>query len=155
MSAGPTVSRTMDAPAERVFDVLADGWNYAGWVVGASHIRDVDPGWPAAGTRIHHSVGPWPFAIRDTTEVLAVEPGRMLLLRVRFWPLGSGTVRLDIEPRGTGTSYVRMTEHVDAGPVALLPRPAQTLVLRPRNDESLRRLEALVVRGRIPGGPGA
>ncbi|WP_324188972.1 SRPBCC family protein [Nocardia farcinica] len=46
------------ADIERAFAVLSDGWLYAGWVVGASHIRDVDPDWPGVGSRIHHSVGP-------------------------------------------------------------------------------------------------
>jgi hypothetical protein len=28
--------------------VLHDGWTYPVWVVGASRMRGVDPGWPAA-----------------------------------------------------------------------------------------------------------
>lgn len=47
---GPTISRRVDAPAEAVWSVLADGWSYANWVVGAARVRDVDPGWPAQGT---------------------------------------------------------------------------------------------------------
>ncbi len=46
---GPTISRRVDAPAEAVWSVLADGWSYANWVVGAARVRDVDPGWPAQG----------------------------------------------------------------------------------------------------------
>jgi hypothetical protein len=52
------VSQSVSASADRVFAVLADGWLYPLWVVGASRMRDVDPGWPAEGTKIHHSVGP-------------------------------------------------------------------------------------------------
>ena len=40
------VSLNVEAPVDAVWAVLADGWSYAGWVVGASHIRDVDTGWP-------------------------------------------------------------------------------------------------------------
>ncbi len=47
------------SPAD-VFSVLADGWLYSGWVVGASRIRAVDEQWPAVGSKIHHSVGSWP-----------------------------------------------------------------------------------------------
>ena len=39
----PRVTRTVDAPAEAVWAVLADGWLYASWVVGASRVREVDP----------------------------------------------------------------------------------------------------------------
>ena len=49
--ARPTVSRSVAAPAEAVWAVLADGWQYATWVVGASRVRAVDAGWPRAGTR--------------------------------------------------------------------------------------------------------
>ena len=52
--------------------MLSDGWLYALWVVGAARMRDVDEGWPAVGTRLHHSVGTWPLLIDDTTEVLEV-----------------------------------------------------------------------------------
>ena len=40
----PRCRRSVDAPAEAVWDVLADGWQYATWVVGASRVRAVDPG---------------------------------------------------------------------------------------------------------------
>ncbi len=68
------VHRTIATTPERVFAVLADGWFYAGWVVGASHIRQVDDDWPAVGTRIHHSIGAWPVQVKDVSIVRAVEP---------------------------------------------------------------------------------
>ena len=40
----PTVSRPVAAPPEAVWAVLADGWQYGTWVVGASRVRAVDPG---------------------------------------------------------------------------------------------------------------
>src|SRR5690606_19207370 len=67
------VRRTIPAGPDRVFAVLADGWMYAAWVVGAAHVRDVDPQWPAVGARIHHSLGPWPLMMHDVTKVLNVE----------------------------------------------------------------------------------
>ena len=51
-------------PAD-VFAVLADGWLYPSWVVGASRVRGVDGTWPQPGSRIHHSVGVWPLLIDD------------------------------------------------------------------------------------------
>jgi uncharacterized protein YndB with AHSA1/START domain len=138
------VRTVIEASPERVFAVLADGWQYCGWVVGASHIRDVDQGWPGRGSRIHHSIGPWPLGIEDETEVVDVEPGRLLTLSARMWPLGRATVRLDLRPSGTGTEVV-MTEQADGGPIALLPGPLQAMVLKPRNEESLRRLADISV----------
>ena len=35
----PTVSRVVQATPEQVWDVLADGWVYPVWVVGATRMR--------------------------------------------------------------------------------------------------------------------
>ncbi|MDT8914943.1 SRPBCC family protein [Amycolatopsis sp. PS_44_ISF1] len=137
-------SRVINAAPEAVFAVLADGWSYAGWVVGSSHIRDVDEGWPAPGTRIHHSVGPWPLHIQDTSVVTAVEPGRSLSLEARGWPLGSAAIRLTLEPHGGGT-LIRMAEHIVRGPGRALPVPVQALIAKPRNAEALARLSDIVL----------
>jgi hypothetical protein len=64
------VTRLVDAPPAEVFATLADGWTYPLWVVGAAHMRAVDPAFPAVGSKLHHSVGLWPLLIEDTTEVL-------------------------------------------------------------------------------------
>ncbi|MFC5059370.1 SRPBCC family protein [Saccharothrix xinjiangensis] len=139
------VRTTVPTSADRVFAVLTDGWSYAGWVVGAAHIREVDPGWPAVGTRIHHSVGAWPIAVRDVTTVRAVEPSRLLDLEARLWPIGAARVRIELTEVSGGTEVV-MSEEAVKGPTALLPESAQALFLVPRNRESLRRLADLAVR---------
>ena len=140
------VSRDIDAPADAVFAVLADGWTYASWVVGASRIRQVEDRFPEPGARIHHSVGTWPMLIDDTTSVLACEPGRRLELQVRAWPAGEGYVGLTLHPHGE-TTRVEMEEHAVSGPAALIPRPVQALTLKARNREALRRL-AYLAEGR-------
>jgi uncharacterized protein YndB with AHSA1/START domain len=134
------VSQLVATSPDRVFEVLADGWLYPLWVVGASHMRDVDPGWPAEGTRIHHSVGPWPLVVQDATRVIAVEPGRMLELYARVWPTGAARVRLTLTPEGDNQTHVTMEEVFDRGPAARIPTPIQAALMRPRNLESLRRL---------------
>lgn len=139
-------------PPEEVFAVLADGWLYGLWVVGATHIRNVDDSWPEVGTRIHHSVGGWPLSRSDITEVLAVRAPHHLELEARLWPVGAARIRLDLTEVGAGLTEVRMTERVTAGPVRLLPDALQDLAISPRNNESLRRLAALAV-GRSPTGP--
>ncbi|NKE57157.1 SRPBCC family protein [Lentzea sp. PSKA42] len=141
------VSLNVEAPIDAVWTVLADGWSYAGWVVGASHIRDVDTGWPKAGTHIHHSVGPWPLVIQDSTEVVRCEPGRLLELDARLWPAGAARITFTLQARSDSLTQVRMTETVVRGPSAFLPAFVQDLMLVPRNKETLRRLDALA-RGR-------
>jgi hypothetical protein len=136
------VSLNVEAPVDAVWAVLADGWSYAGWVVGASHIRDVDTGWPKPGARIHHSVGPWPLVIQDTTEVVRCEPSRLLELDARLWPAGAARITFTLEDRGALT-HVRMAERVVRGPSTVLPNFVQDLLLTPRNRETLQRLNAL------------
>lgn len=137
------VSLDVEAPIDAVWAVLADGWSYAGWVVGASHIRDVDTGWPKPGTRIHHSVGPWPLIIEDTTEVVRCEPPSLLELDARLWPAGAARITFTLRPRSALITEVRMAENVQRGPSVILPKFLQDLLLTPRNRESLQRLAAL------------
>lgn len=145
----------VDAPAERVWAVLADGWSYPGWVVGASHMRAVDASWPAPGAQLHHAVGAWPLVVRDTTQVLAVQPGRRLLLRARGWPVGEADVELTLTPASAGddpagATQVLMREEPVSGPFHRLRNPAFDWLIHRRNLESLGRLRALAQRPAQP-----
>ncbi|MEQ7126538.1 SRPBCC family protein [Actinopolymorpha sp. B11F2] len=143
------VNRTVSLSPERVFAVLADGWSYASWVVGASHIRKVDPDWPAVGSQIHHNVGPWPLVIQDATEVLAMEVNSLLEVHARIWPVGAARVRVRLDPRNSGGCEITMGEEIAEGPFRSLPKAAQATLFRPRNNESLNRLVDLA-EGRGP-----
>ena len=110
---GPTISRQVAAPVEAVWKVLADGWSYATWVVGAARVRDVDPGWPATGSRVHHSVGLWPLLIQDFTLVECSEPPRELELTARGWPAGEAHVHVSVHADGTDRCVVTITEDVE------------------------------------------
>jgi uncharacterized protein YndB with AHSA1/START domain len=134
--------RLINAPVEDVFAVLTDGWSYASWVVGASHIRDVDPGWPQPGHSIHHSVGAWPLLIHDTTTVEQLEPLRYLRLKVRAWPTGEGTVEFEATDKD-GQCQLVMRERPVKGPATLLPKALVDPVLHARNAETLDRLARL------------
>lgn len=138
-------TRVMKCSPEHVFDVLRDGWLYAGWVVGASRIREVDDNWPALGSHLHHSVGVWPAMISDSTEVEDVDPPRALQLRARAWPSGEAVVRIEVEALGNG-SRVTMSEQIVAGPARFIPKPVEERFLTWRNTESLRRLSYLAER---------
>jgi hypothetical protein len=139
------VEQPVNAPASAGWRILADGWLYPLWVVGATRMRQVEDEWPAAGARLHHSVGVWPLTIDDDTEVLEAERGRRLKLRARAWPGGEAEVTLEIDDRGA-TSVVSIEEDLVAGPAKLVPRPARSVALRMRNRETLRRLAWLAER---------
>jgi uncharacterized protein YndB with AHSA1/START domain len=141
-----TTSRPVAATPEQVWEVLADGWLYPLFVVGAARMRAVDDTWPAVGSRLHHSVGTWPLLIDDTTEVLEVEEGKRLLLLARGWPAGQAHVDISLQPSGD-TTVVTITEDATAGPGLLVPKPLRDAQLHVRNVEALRRL-AFVVEGR-------
>ncbi|WP_202879780.1 SDR family NAD(P)-dependent oxidoreductase [Ornithinimicrobium pratense] len=146
-----TVTREVEAPSQAVWDVLADGWSYATWVVGASRVRDVDVTWPAQGAQVHHSFGLWPALINDATTVeRSVEPS-LLVLTARGWPLGEARVVISITPRGERACTVKIAEDASRGPGKLLPRPGRQLAIGPRNVEALRRL-AFLAEGRFRNG---
>ncbi|GAB3239166.1 hypothetical protein GCM10027447_38850 [Glycomyces halotolerans] len=128
---------------DEVFERLADGWSYPAWVVGASHVREVDDGWPDEGTRIHHNIGPWPLHIKDVTEVLRVDRPRLLVLRARMWPVGEAIIRLELFEDGPDRTVMRMVERAIAGPPVMVPMAVQARLVAPRNRESLERLASL------------
>src|SRR3712207_2620854 len=140
------VKRIVPAPPDRVFAVLADGWTYSDWVVGTVHIRDVDPGWPKPGTRLHHKAGPWPLSLHDSSTVLSCEDNRALTVRAGLWPMGEATIGFTLEPVGDGATRVTMTEEFDAGPLHWVHNKLNDLVLHRRNVESLRRLADIATR---------
>jgi hypothetical protein len=141
------VEREVQAGADAVWAVLADGWSYATWVVGTASVRAVDAGWPAAGTRIHHSVGLWPLLLHDTTSALESDAPTKLVLEARGWPVGKAHVTVEVHPQGTGSCLVTIREDAVAGPGRLVPKPVRQAVILPRNREALRRL-ALLAEGK-------
>lgn len=139
----PAVEREIAASSDDVWAVLADGWLYPSWVVGASRMRGVDKDWPEAGSRLHHSVGNWPFLLDDRTEVLDCRPGRLLRLKAHGWPAGAAEVVVELDSVGPESTVVRMTEDASDGPARLVPRPVRQLAMVARNREALRRLSFL------------
>jgi uncharacterized protein YndB with AHSA1/START domain len=142
-----TVARVLDADPGLVFAVLTDAWLMPVWVVGATHVRDVDDGWPRPPARMHHQVGPWPVSISDSTAVVACEPPHRFALQGRAWPLGELRIEFTVEPHGAG-SLVRMAEAPSFGAARRLDNPVQRLLLAARNRESLDRFAAIVAHRR-------
>lgn len=136
--------RTHAAPRE-VWSVLADGWTFSAWVVGASRVRAVDSAWPAQGSRVYHSVGTWPAVLNDDTSIEAAEPERRIVMMARTRPVGEARVEITLHPEGEGT-LIRMREDFVRGPATMMPKPLRQLAIRQRNVETLHRLALLAER---------
>jgi hypothetical protein len=136
-------STLVEAAPDAVWAVLADGWLYPTWVVGTVKIRDVDPHWPEAGAKLHHAVGAWPLTLQDETEVVESQPGRLLRMQARGWPLGEATIEVTLTAVGSATT-VELYEEPTSGPGAWLNNRVVEVVGRARLDEMLDRLRRLV-----------
>lgn len=137
-----TNRRILSCAPDDVFAVLANGWLYPSWVVGASRMRDVEHAWPSVGAAIHHSFGVWPLLVNDTTSILEWDPPRHALLKARGWPAGSAHVQIDVESTTAGCR-VSITEDAVEGPGTLVPKPARDAAMLLRNRETLQRLAYL------------
>ncbi|HEY2222105.1 SRPBCC family protein [Actinomycetospora sp.] len=142
----PEVGLDVATGAEAVWSVLCDGWSYPLWVVGATHMRDVDEAWPAVGARLHHSVGLWPFQLSDTTVVRRVEDGSLLDLEARAFPAGTARVVLRLTPTGPDRCRVTIHEYARGGLGRFVPVAVQSPLIRARNTESLSRLADIARR---------
>ena len=135
----------MPVPPEAVWDVLAEPDSYGYWVAGSKAIRDAEPGWPAPGSKFHHTIGFGPFALADHTVALETERPHRFRLRAKGRPAGTATVTLELARRDGGT-LVRMSENPDGVFSLLALIPLLQLFTRRRNAESLMRLEELALR---------
>jgi uncharacterized protein YndB with AHSA1/START domain len=135
-------TRDVAAPRQRVWNVLADGWTFSSWVVGTSRIRAVDADWPAPGTRIRHSVGPWPLVINDESVVETSVPLQELVLCVKMWPVGEAHVTLRLTDI-LGGCRVEMEEVIISGLLKWIPDRLQLAGVLPRNRECLWRLASI------------
>ncbi|MDQ4048846.1 MAG: SRPBCC family protein [Actinomycetota bacterium] len=135
---------TIDAPPARVFDVLSDPESYGVWVVGSKQVRDADADFPAPGSRFHHTVGFGPITVSDHTVVEEMKRPQRIKLRAKARPLGTTHVTLELKRKGRSKTEVTMTEG-PADPLSALVfyHPLTHLLVRGRNDESLRRLAEL------------
>ena len=133
---------TIDAPPERVWDVLADPYSYDDWVIGTRRIRDADEGWPAVGTRLHHEVGVWPLTLKDVSEVVSSEPPRRLVLRAKVRPVGVLRVEIELEPAPGGGTRLSLQEVVEGGPLRLTG-PVGDAGAQGRMELGIRRLKRI------------
>ena len=136
------VTVTIHAPRDQVHAVLADALRYSNWVVGTKHVHQADADWPRVGSRLKHTVGLGPVALKDHTEVLRSDLQEWEL-DARGWPAGRARVRLTLEVVPAGTRIV-MFETPVSGPGAWIPEALVTPMLKARNTVALRRLRDTV-----------
>jgi Polyketide cyclase / dehydrase and lipid transport len=129
---------------DRVFSLLEDPRSLAYFVVGTRTIRRFDPGWPDPQTEVHHTIGIFPFLLRDKTTVVEAQPGTYLALEARFRPIGVMRVEFRLADRGDHTELT-VDEYPVSGPVAVsgIRRAVDALVAL-RNLEMSRRLKRLI-----------
>jgi uncharacterized protein YndB with AHSA1/START domain len=139
------VQTRVNAPPERVWEILRDGHRYADWVVGTQEIRDVDAGFPAPETRLHYRAGVGPLTHDGHTTVLAYVPDERLELEAHAWPMGSAHITIDVRADGDG-ALIRFDEYPKRGPAILAHNPVTDAFMWLRGQEIMRRLKAVVER---------
>jgi uncharacterized protein YndB with AHSA1/START domain len=139
----------VDRSPGEVWDVLSDGRAYAEWVMGTRHVRDVDPDWPALGSKIHYTLGIGRWTFDDITTVRLAEPGQRLELEAHAGRLGTARVSIVLLPWGERQTVLILDEHPLSGPGARWHSILVEALLRLRNGRMLRSL-ARVVHERHP-----
>jgi uncharacterized protein YndB with AHSA1/START domain len=139
----PSVEHSIDAPPERVFEVLAEPGTYTYWVVGSRSVERKDPRFPEVGSSFDHTQGMWPLIIADETEVAESDPPRRLVLIAKARPLLVAKVIVELRPEGSGTRVTIDEEPVGGLLAPLTKLPPGSILTRLRNKESLRRLAQL------------
>jgi hypothetical protein len=149
-----TVTRDIAATRQQVWEVLANGWTYSGWVVGNSRIRAVDSTWPAPGSRILHSIGTWPAVIDDETVVQSCVPGNELVLLAKVRPAATAQITLRLSDLPGSGCRVEMSEVATSIPLRWVPDAVQLLGVAPRNRECTWRL-AMIAEQNVPEASGS
>ena len=144
-----TVKRDTTATCQQVWNVMADGWTYTKWVVGNSRMRAVESDWPAAGSKIYHSIGIWPFVVNDETVVESGTPLEELVLLARIRPFCEAEITLRLHDAAAGCR-IEMAEVPVGGPLNVVPRRLALAAAYPRNRECTWRLAALAERRAQP-----
>lgn len=138
-----TNTRETPAVPEHVWAVLVDPEKSSEWVVGAKEVRGSESNWPSKAARFHHTVGVWPFHLRDLTSVVESDRPDRLLLQAKVRPIGSARIALELSPSASG-SQAAMTEEPSAPSIARMTRRLFDSVILVRTGEALRRLENLL-----------
>jgi uncharacterized protein YndB with AHSA1/START domain len=136
-------SRQLNVGVDRCFATIVDPTTYPHWLVGAKSIREVDADWPHPGSRFHHVVGVGPLQLPDHTEVLAIEPGYRLQLKVKARPFITAVATFTVVGDDE-RCVVSIEEEPTIRSLGNLVRVVMDPTVHVRNHRSLRRLAEYV-----------
>jgi len=147
MALTSTATITIDAPPDRVCEVITDPLTYPEWLLGAQKIRKVDAAWPQPGSRFHHTVGAGPLRVSDHTSVVCVDEPERFELLAHIGPLGAARVTFVLHERD-GRTEIELDEVPEGGLMrtmwSSLGRAALALGIWGRNEVSLQKLKAYI-----------
>ncbi len=143
-------TRVIQSSPAQVWGILADGWLYPLWMVGATAARSLEGGWPASGATMRHQTGFWPFAFNERTEVIESREESRLSLRIIGPLLGEVHLTLDLTATGSATE-VTLDRTLVSGPRRVIPTPLRMRILEPWGRETLSRLAFVAENRRVEG----
>ncbi|MEO3848413.1 SRPBCC family protein [Streptomyces sp. B8F3] len=123
----------------RVWDVLADGWRYAEWVVGTASSEPVRGQWPEVGAAIGYEVRLGPLRFANETVVRRCVEGSVLELEAHAGGLGTARIALEVHPWGENT-LVTVDEHPLRGTAGALHNAGAEALIQLRHRTMLARL---------------
>ncbi|MFJ6214759.1 SRPBCC family protein [Streptomyces sp. NPDC092296] len=129
---------------QTVWSVLADGSQYAKWVVGTAETREADSHWPEVGSEIHYCVRLGPARLRNRTVVRVCEPPHRLELEAVAGPLGTARIAIQLMPWGNAETLVIVDEHPLRGPGSHLHMAPVEILIQLRHRRMLTRLAKVV-----------
>lgn len=138
----------LDVGIEDAFELVCDARRYPEWLVGAQHIRSVDPSWPQPGAAFRHRIGVGPLTVPGSTTVREIVRPRRLALAAGMGPLGEATVTFELREAGPRRTFLTVEERPSGGVAELgwrVARPVVASLLWGRNEMSLHTLADLAV----------
>lgn len=136
----------IDAPIERVWEVVVDIPLQVEWMREMKSVTVIPPGPARVGTRGEATVRILGISVRDTVEVTVVDPPHAYAIRHDGLFQGGGVITLEAGADGT-TTVVRWAETLVPPCLPNLLGILQAPVLQRIFQDDLRRLKALVETG--------
>lgn len=134
--------RLIQASPQAVWDVLADGDQYARWVVGTSDVTPKSGRWPQVGATVAYEVRLGALRLDNESVVRRCVEGSELELEAKAGKLGTARIAIELRPWGEQCLVV-VDEHPLRGPGGLLHNVGVEALIQVRHRAMLARLARL------------
>ncbi|MEU0477346.1 SRPBCC family protein [Streptomyces olivaceus] len=134
--------RLIQATPQAVWDVLADGSQYARWVVGPSEVTPRSGQWPRTGATIAYEVRLGPLRLTNESVVRHMVEGALLEIEAKAGRLGTARISVELRPWGE-QCLVIVDEHPLRGPGGLMHNVGVEALIQIRHRAMLARLAHL------------